>query len=145
LPIVIKYNYHHNGLRQKAYNDVIKEYFNKGNVLHDKLDSLKRLSLPDGPEIFDLSTISADYLIRDIELACETFNKCIWKENISLSTFCNYVLPYRTKHEIIENWRKSILDSSQVIHDSSFFQQDISISAGQKRSRELFTMAAKSY
>jgi hypothetical protein len=53
----------------------------------------------------DLETITAAYLIEDIDLAFRAWREKPWARNLSLNAFCEYVLPYRAGREPIERWR----------------------------------------
>ena len=52
-------------------------------------------------QVSDIETLSAEYVIGEIDMACEA-----WKENVhargcSWDEFCEYVLPYRRKNGVI--------------------------------------------
>lgn len=52
----------------------------------------------------DLQTLSADYLIENIEEAFAVWNRP-WNKHLSFEEFCEYILPYRIGAEIPETWR----------------------------------------
>ncbi len=49
----------------------------------------------------DIETIKADWLIRQIDLAFEAWQKNAYTKNLPFETFCNFILPYRFKNGII--------------------------------------------
>ena len=54
----------------------------------------------------DLKTISAEYLIDNIDLAFQSWERCLYKDSISFNIFLKYVLPYRRNNGyVIEKWR----------------------------------------
>jgi hypothetical protein len=53
-------------------------------------------------------TISADYLIKAINDACDTWEKVNWNKDYDESLFFNYVLPYRIYSERVSDWREAI-------------------------------------
>lgn len=53
----------------------------------------------------DINTISADFLIDNIELAFEAWREKPWAQNYSYDIFKEYILPYRGSNEPIESWR----------------------------------------
>lgn len=55
--------------------------------------------------IWDLQTLSAEYLIDNIELSFKVWKECRWNQNLSFEYFCEYILPYRIGEEPISNWR----------------------------------------
>ncbi|RKX26415.1 MAG: hypothetical protein DRP47_08215 [Candidatus Zixiibacteriota bacterium] len=59
--------------------------------------------------INDMDTISADYLIENIELAFEVWRSKPWARGLSFETFCEGVLPYRGSSEPLESWRREFM------------------------------------
>ncbi len=53
---------------------------------------------------YDIETVTANYLISNIESAFESWNNP-WAKDVSFDLFCKYVLPYRIGEEPISNWR----------------------------------------
>lgn len=56
----------------------------------------------------DISNISADYLIKTIDEACDFWLRVNWHKEYNDSIFFNYVLPYRLFDEPISDWREEI-------------------------------------
>lgn len=57
----------------------------------------------------DLRTLSADFLIRNIDEAFASWQQVPWKSRFSFNTFCNFILPYRMLNEPTDsNWRSSL-------------------------------------
>lgn len=52
----------------------------------------------------DLQTLTAEYLIRNIEGAFDVWNKP-WNKHLDFEDFCEYLLPYRVGTEMPEEWR----------------------------------------
>jgi len=67
--------------------------------------------------IFDIYNVKADYLIENIDLAFEVWKKP-WSKQLSFDDFCEYILPYRSSNEPIENWRKPLFDRYAWLEDS---------------------------
>ena len=53
----------------------------------------------------DVSVITADYLISNIDLAFYAWKEYPWCRNLSFEEFCEEILPYRMRNEPLENWR----------------------------------------
>lgn len=53
----------------------------------------------------DVKTISAEYLIENIEDAFAVWNRP-WNQHLSFEEFCELILPYRVGTEIPETWRQ---------------------------------------
>ncbi|OQX81703.1 MAG: hypothetical protein B6D61_00315 [Bacteroidetes bacterium 4484_249] len=85
--------------------DVIEE--EKGTI-NFKVDTL----------IKDYEVISSDYLINNIDLAFEAWNKNPWAKHLSFDQFCEYVLPYRSSNEPLEDWRSYFINELSWVKDS---------------------------
>jgi hypothetical protein len=75
-------------------------------------------------KVHDLHVITAGYLIENIEMAFEQWNKRPWNRNLSFEDFCEYLLPYRIRNEPLENWRKAYLDKYAKVLDSLYTGSD---------------------
>jgi hypothetical protein len=53
----------------------------------------------------DVQTLSADYLIQNIEEAFAVWDRP-WNRHLSFEDFCEFILPYRAGREIPESWRQ---------------------------------------
>ena len=60
--------------------------------------------------VFDIQTLTADYLIDQIDLAFEVWRKP-WAKEVSFDDFCRYVLPYRAENEAVCNIWKQLMDT----------------------------------
>ncbi|RKX25656.1 MAG: hypothetical protein DRP45_05390 [Candidatus Zixiibacteriota bacterium] len=69
-------------------------------------------------KIEDIVTISADYLIDQIDWAFRAWQEKPWAANLSFEQFCDYVLPYRGSGEPLESWREYFWEKYQGIEDS---------------------------
>jgi hypothetical protein len=56
--------------------------------------------------IYDRDTITADYLITQIEYAFRSWREKPWAKDMSWEDFRDYVLPYRGSNEPLEPWRE---------------------------------------
>ncbi len=60
--------------------------------------------------VFDLETMKADLLIRNVEQAFSAWKTRPWSKTIPYSDFRDYILPYRGSNEPIEDWRTYFID-----------------------------------
>lgn len=67
--------------------------------------------------ISDLELLSAEFLISNIDLAFEVWNRP-WNENLSFEDFCEFILPYRIDNEIVQPWREFYKDKFDWVLDS---------------------------
>lgn len=58
----------------------------------------------------DTRTVSAAYLIENIDLAFEAWREKPWAKDLSFRAFCEYILPYRGSNEPVNSWRRACLD-----------------------------------
>ena len=57
-------------------------------------------------QVLDVETISAEFLINNIDQAFESWRANPWSRDISFATFCEYILPYRATNEPLDKtWR----------------------------------------
>jgi len=68
--------------------------------------------------IRDYNSISAEYLINNINLAFEAWDKNLWAKHLNFDQFCEYVLPYRSSNEPLEDWRSYFTKELSWVKDS---------------------------
>ena len=61
-------------------------------------------------QIADCRTLTADYLIENIELAFQVREKA-WNRDIPFADFCRYVLPYRCLYEMPSGMRRQLMET----------------------------------
>lgn len=54
---------------------------------------------------WDSQTVTANFLIQNVEFAYRAWKTNPWAKDIDFDTFCEYILPYRLENEHIESWR----------------------------------------
>lgn len=69
-------------------------------------------------KVYDSKVITSEYLIENIDLAFQEWQKRPWNKSLSFDDFCDLILPYRIGNERLSNWRSlynsyygSLLDS----------------------------------
>lgn len=80
--------------------DSLTVAFTAMEAKHGPLDFDKLRNIP------DLDTITADFLITQIDYAFRAWREKPWAKGLSFSDFCEYILPYRGSNEPLENWRE---------------------------------------
>jgi len=68
-----------------------------------------------GEKVNDLETITADYLITQINYAFRAWREKPWASSFAFEEFCRYILPYRGSNEPLEPWREIFWDKYQGI------------------------------
>lgn len=65
----------------------------------------------------DLQTLKADFLIKNIDDAFNSWQRATWKAEVSFDTFCNYILPYKEYNESPDDWRTALFNKYRHILD----------------------------
>ncbi|MEW6412443.1 MAG: transglutaminase-like domain-containing protein [Candidatus Zixiibacteriota bacterium] len=73
----------------------------------------------------DLQTITADFLMNQIDYAFRAWTEKPWAQNLTFEQFCDYVLPYRGSNEPLEPWREYFWSRYEGIVDSMSDPTDI--------------------
>ena len=87
--------------------------------------------------VYDLKTITADFLIKQIDYSFKAWHEKPWAKKLSFEQFCEYVLPYRGSNEPMENWReffwekykgleKKMTDPSDAIQAAKLINDEVS-------------------
>jgi len=63
----------------------------------------------------DLQTLKADFLIKNIDDAFNSWQGAKWKDQVSFDTFCNYILPYKEYNEYPDDWRTALFNKYRHI------------------------------
>lgn len=72
----------------------------------------------------DIKELKSDYLIKNIDMAYDVWKGKPWNKELSISDFCEYILPYRIKDEKIENWRELYYNTFNGVLDSLYCGED---------------------
>jgi hypothetical protein len=72
----------------------------------DKQRVLDAYGLKEPVKQDDITHIKADFLIENIDLAFDAWQKRPWNKHVSFDAFCEEILPYRIENEPLENWRR---------------------------------------
>ncbi len=68
--------------------------------------------------VYDYEIISADYLINNINRAFYVWKNNSWTKFLSFDQFCEYILPYRSTNEPLEEWREYFEQDYSWLKDS---------------------------
>jgi hypothetical protein len=98
--------------------DALREAVDTLESRHGELDFEKK------EMIYDFNTITADFLINQIDLAFEAWRQRPWSRDFSFDQFCEYILPYRGSNEPLEVWRETFLEKYNDISIKMTEQSD---------------------
>ena len=138
-------HYKDDPLKYKAAVFLIKNMKNKGSIHYPNREEIHQLkkqaikqrffnekelfetekSMKKSIFITDIQTIKSDYLIKEIDLAFNIWEKRSWSKEYSFEEFCEYVLPYRIDQEPIEHWREQYYKRYSFLLDSIYKGNDV--------------------
>lgn len=76
------------------------------SLIMDSISRNTRMQGQEGTNIkYDSRTVTANFLIQNLEFAYRAWKNNPWTKGIDFDTFCEYILPYRLDNEEIEHWR----------------------------------------
>jgi hypothetical protein len=93
------------GIKDEGYQAYIDTIFKYKNDQITFETTIHRMRFHSFAYAWDHEHVSADYLIKNIDIAFDVYNNSSWKKNYTFQDFCEYVLPYRVGHEPINDWR----------------------------------------
>lgn len=96
-----------------------------GKLPDDKVNPLKDFEYRHLPKVCDAHVITAPYLIENIDLAFEEWEKRAWNKHFSFNDFCELILPYRIDNEPLEEWRSTYRKKYSFLLDSVYIGSDI--------------------
>ncbi len=104
------YNYTYEGSAVERYDSVYLQMADEPLPERDKFfkEHTDSIRFSDKRFAVDIQTIKADYLIRAIDEACDTWRRTTWQDDYDEELFFNYVLPYRILNEPLSDWRTAV-------------------------------------
>jgi hypothetical protein len=111
-------------------------------ALTTAFDSLEEtygvLDFVKGEKQYDLETITADFLITNINYAFRAWREKAWAREFSFADFCRYILPYRGSNEPLERWREMFWEKYRDL-DSAMTDPTDPLEAAQLINEDLMT------
>jgi len=108
------------------WNDLATVYL-RWTSSSDKQMVLDTYQLDEPMRKDDVTHITANYLINNIELSFKVWQEMPWGKHIPFDVFCEDILPYRVSTEPLENWREKVLASFSDFYKS--FMEDTTITS----------------
>ena len=104
------YHYTYEGDALEAYDSAYLQMADeplpdRNQFFKERTDSIR---FTDKRFAIDIQSVKADYLIRAIDDACDTWRSSSWQDDYDEDLFFNYVLPYRILNEPLSDWRAAI-------------------------------------
>ena len=104
--------------RQELYETAQKNNFTGEKAVQLLASRYGAIDLNDFTKIYDSRVITADYLIRNIDLSFKVWEEQPWCKHFSFANFCEEILPYRVGNGPLENWRERYYNMFRNILDS---------------------------
>jgi hypothetical protein len=119
------------GENVRPYFNILKEVtrLKPLEIKRDSLDKLMKFKIDSleknkGRPVFsqltvlpDINTITADFLIKNIDQAFMVWEKP-WAKHLNFAEFCEFILPYRIHNEPLSNWREYFYNHLISFQDS---------------------------
>lgn len=86
----------------------------------DSLQLLKAKRFMKHPhtDVYDLTSIKADYIIENIEDALSQKELRVWNNSLTQNQFCELILPYRIGDEPLSTWRSAYREKYKYLSDA---------------------------
>nr|WP_321450701.1 hypothetical protein [uncultured Carboxylicivirga sp.] len=91
----------------KKLSNALKNYKNREDVSLF-LDSVVESMCVDIINIKDVSYVDKDFLQKNAKLSLRAWKQSSWYDSCDYQLFCDYVLPYKLKNELVDNWRDTL-------------------------------------
>ena len=106
-----------------------KESILKGRISDEIVAQWKSFDYKKLLKVEDLDVMTVDFLIENIDLAFDAWEKRPWSRHYSFLDFCEYILPYRIGDEPLESWRKVYYERYAPVLDSLYQGSDVAVAA----------------
>lgn len=85
----------------------------------------------------DLFTVSADYLIENIDQSFDAWQNTISRDSVDFNTYLQYILPYRRQNGYVaESWRKYFLNRYGKLYPDTFSSYRLAVDSLFELARE---------
>lgn len=139
-------HYQHDSLKGRAARFLIENmpayYTYKGSVLdslqvalsqyadsfkydRSRFDILKNFPYERLTKEYDAKVIKAEFLIENIDHSFKVWNERPWGKYVSFDQFCEFLLPYRIKHEPLTHWKKELYHQFSPLLEAKYKGTDV--------------------
>ena len=94
----------------------VEEYY----LAPETIKTWKDVPFYAGEKAFDVQTIQAEYLIKNIDWALKVYREKPWNKHLPFADFCEYILPYRIYDEPLSDWREKFYTRYTHVLDSLY-------------------------
>lgn len=126
------YYYEYDDQQLDTVRSIIKEALKEKRVFGVKSLIIRDQKIKMNQDLFqtlkkryDVQTITADYLINNIDLAFKVWKERPWNKNLCFEDFCELILPYRIANEKLSDWRYTYYNRYAPLLDSLYKGNDV--------------------
>lgn len=119
------YHYSLRGAPIDTLQAAFKQFHDSGFYNKKRFSCLRPFPHKNLSRFSDLRTITADYLIENIEYSFRVWGERPWGRYIPFDRFCELILPYRIKDEPLTRWKKAFYEKYTPILDSLYSGSDV--------------------
>lgn len=120
----MSYHYSQLNKNRSMVESAMQTFLKEGFIHPDTLDVLYE-NCSQFNTYDDVQIIKADFLIRNIDMAFDAWQKRPWGKYYTFDEFCEYLLPYRVLNEPLEEWREMYAKRFAYILDSLYTGTDV--------------------
>ncbi|AWK04311.1 hypothetical protein HYN56_08705 [Flavobacterium crocinum] len=102
------YNWIDKQNKKVDFNELNYSDFKRAEQVFKKLQDSVKLK-PKTYQVKDIDVITPEFLIKNIDQAFQVWKNNPWSHSYNFKTFCEYILPYRSLTEPLEDWRSEYL------------------------------------
>lgn len=131
-----------NGERYKLWSRLINEHSNKTDSLLMEIGIRKNNFSPD-VESYDILAVKKENIVSNLLLTYKTYQKSKWQNEISLDTYCQYLLPYKIgKEPFVPECRNYLLNQFLKEKGDSIYSANL-VSAAKQVHKWLYSKKYK--
>ena len=125
-----KYGIHYSDVDYYAGLSIAIDSFLKHDPCPEFLDRFvadyhrNNANLPASQHVMDFDVITADFLIKNIDLAFRVWREKPWAQHLDFDEFCDWILPYRILNEPLQPWRSLMHNELEYLEDSLIILSD---------------------
>lgn len=126
------YYYEYDGQQLDTVRSIIKEALKEKRVFGVKSLIIRDQKIKMNQDVFqtlkkkyDVQSITANYLIQNIDLAFKVWKERPWNKNLCFEDFCELILPYRIANEKLSDWRYTYYNRYAPLLDSLYKGNDV--------------------
>lgn len=116
--------YSYTGEMLDSFRIALDQYANSYNYDQKRFAYLENFPYEKVQIKSDIETVTAEYLIENIEYSFKAWKETTWGKHISMEQFRELILPYRIGNEPLTHWKKKLYERLHPVMDSIYQGSD---------------------